>query len=125
MEMIEVKTSELIGGSLNWAVAQAEEMNPFILSGGMYCGTVVAVGNDKTWSPSINWRQGGPLIDKHAISLVAYSTNLNGSPRYWVAEPWSYCPIRIDGDTALIAACRAIVAAKLGDTVSVPKELMQ
>ncbi|MEG1043035.1 MAG: DUF2591 domain-containing protein, partial [Pseudomonas sp.] len=28
------------------------------------------------------------------------------------------------GGTALVAACRAVVASRLGDTVQVPKELM-
>ncbi|MNR66489.1 hypothetical protein D3C85_1900000 [compost metagenome] len=46
--------------------------------------------------------------------------DLGGKPHYWVAEPWDDCPLPIDGATPLIAACRAIVAAKLGDTVKVP-----
>ena len=120
MEMIEVKTEDLIGRSLNWAVAKAEEMGPFILSRGMYFGTVVTVGDDKTWSPSINWSQGGPLIEQYKVCVDYQGGGVFD------------CLIRDFGRTTrfrgfgiLIPAMRAIVHAKLGAIASVPKELMQ
>lgn len=120
MEMVEVRTADLIDGALNWAVAKAECLHPFILSGGMYCGTVVAIGNDNTWSPSTNWSQGGPLIEKFILELKFCVFEL--PQESWKAEThtsWA------NGSTALISSMRAIVHAILGEIVSVPKELMK
>lgn len=138
MEMVEVKTQDLIGPALDWAVMQAVHGDgpDWMVNAGVFGYLSLSqdrVGMDgideqevfHPYTPSTDWEHGGSLIEKHAITLAPYSMNSKGSPSYWVAEPWGDCPIPIHGDTALIAACRAIVAAKLGDTVSVPKELMQ
>ena len=111
MKMVEVKTAELIGSALDWAVAQVEgrQVTPFKtgLIFGVECGHLCQY--------STSWRQGGPLIEKHITALVQ-----SGTETYW-----SHCEDRLGlGSTALIAACRAIVAAKLGDVVSVPAELI-
>lgn len=121
-EMIEVKTADLIGAALDWAVAQADGWTASII--------VPVITPSKTYyeirspsglvlRPSTEWGQGGPLIEKHAITLLP--------PRY-LGDKWgaTYCvdSCMLDGTSPLIAACRAIVAAKLGDAVSVPAELL-
>jgi len=57
---------------------------------------------------STDWDQGGPLIEKHRIMIFPemgrWSSTLNGIP----------CV----GDTALIAAMRALVASIYGDEVT-------
>jgi len=139
-DMIEVKTTHLTGLALNYAVgiADGRELElPCTSIGRQYvawCDPFVVKRDgkpdfhDKTrrrWEPSSDWSQGGQLIEAHAITLAPYSMDLGGLPHYWVAEPWGECPLPIDGDTPLIAACRAVVAAKLGEIVKVPAELVK
>lgn len=115
MEMIEVKTSELIGPALDWATAKASETK-IDDSRGKELRIDIAPGFQSPWVPSVNWHQGGPLIDR---LIVVITKQAEGK---WWAHGGNDLGT---GYTALIAACRAIVAANLGDTVSVPKELVQ
>lgn len=124
MKMIEVKTVDLVGAALDWAVSKAvcdERVSMWGKSiwteegpqaGHGYCG--------KTYSPSTDWAQGGPLIEKYEV-MICY-------PSIQKEDPWeASCRDDMnfhDGQTPLISAMRAIVAAKLGDTVSVPAELL-
>lgn len=137
-EMIEVKAGELIGLALDYAVGLADGRElelPSAVRGRkhvVWCDPFEirlrgeVIGHDKTrrnWLPSTDWAQGGPLIDK-----------FNPEERQALTE--RYAEVWIDlsggdakvgqglGATRLIAACRAIVAAKLGPVVSVPLELM-
>jgi hypothetical protein len=73
-------------------------------------------GKTVAYSPSTKWAQGGPLIDQHAstVTQAAYDAG-------W----WAHIGNHIgEGKTPLIAVCRAIVAAKIGDVVGVPAELI-
>lgn len=135
-DMIEVKTAELAGPALDWAVAEAEGIQRFVMGNDwpgnsavddaadrdrvVICNLigrlVVARGGwSDEWKPSASWAQGGPLIDKHRMS-------------FWGGENYVYA-VCAGGEgyglTHLIAACRAIVAAKLGDTVRVPATLTE
>ncbi|QLG96676.1 DUF2591 family protein (plasmid) [Pseudomonas yamanorum] len=140
-ELVEVKTSELLGEGLNWATFCAiyTGMQPTIhvIEAGTHemRGLVKPVefpravsltysgayGVECNWNPSGNWEEGGPLIEKHSVCLVAPALGAG----WWSAYRWvSGDRDLLDGPTPLIAACRAIVASVLGDTVSVPKELV-
>jgi len=106
-----IKTSELDGAALDWAVAKA--VNGFE---GLSHWSVVTYGG---YSPSSDWSQGGPLIEQGEVKIKPawrewYASARNGILHY--AET--------SGPTPLIAACRAIVAANLGDEVEVPEELV-
>ena len=118
-EMKTVRTSELIGAPLDWAVAKTQGVE------------IDLPGSDVVWakyagaySPSTNWNQGGPLIGKHGFDFEWVGSDWHGKPIKQfcangydlAAEGW--------GDTHLIAACRAIVAANLGDEVQIPAELL-
>lgn len=115
-QMIEVKTADLVGRALDWAVAGGASDTPYwarmfqicVLTGKTHGGI------DFKYAPSECWSQGGLLIDKHLLSLKMTGT-----------ETWAAIVEGCNGidPTPLIAACRAIVAAKLGDVVSVPAEL--
>lgn len=101
-----IKTSELIGASLDWVVCFAE----------------YGYGADyKTNRYSTNWAQGGPIIEQEAITVSL------GSPV--VGLEWMACDrgsTHIQhGPTYLIAAMRCYVASKMGETVEVPEELTQ
>lgn len=120
-EMIEVKTAELIGPALDWAVAKADGVSIRLLSKD---NPQEKWQVQKQWRmdgpywPSQDWSQCGPLIAKHRVSII-YSDE--------VCNPCAWTDSTADwhAETPIIAACRAIVAAKLGDTVQVPKELIQ
>lgn len=56
--------------------------------------------------------------------LISYR-NLNAPDRTPLAKLDSTHPVFECGETVLIAACRAIVAAKLGESVQVPAELVE
>jgi len=109
-----MKTSELTGAALDWAVAKCEgAINGddldigFILEGG--------------YSPSTDWAQGGPIIEREGIDIC---TDTYGG---WIATlitDWEEGTfVQGEGDTCLIAAMRCYVASKLGDTVDIPQEL--
>lgn len=123
MKMVEVKTAELIGRALDYAVAVVEG-HPLCeeCCSGTYALIIgTGRGDLKEFSPSTDWSHGGPLIEAKSLEI----TKIWGP---WAAIREAYCGEAIswwpDGETILIAACRAIVAAKLGETVMVPKELM-
>lgn len=138
MNMIEVKTADLIGPALDWALAKADGADPILWD--VCCGNGVSNGNPSEppecccnplvdvsvgghkWAPSTDWAQGGPLIEKFQIGLLQPSASMCGE---WHAS--TLHPDFTDythKTSPLIAACRAIVAANLGDVVSVPAELV-
>lgn len=115
MKMVEVKTAELIGSALDWAVAQVEGRQVTPLKTGLIFG--VECGHLCQYSTS--WRQGGPLIDKYKVCTGW----IGDAPIAFMLDHKYKDGVRV-APTPLIAACRAIVAAKLGDVVSVPAELV-
>lgn len=117
-EMIEVKTADLIAAPLNWAVAKIEHPHGVCYS---RIGFVTVSGDGRCLRYSVDWSQGGPLIDKHMVSLHCPQSTDDVWAGWVITDSGEFCQA---GDTALIAACRAIVAAKLGDTVQVPKALL-
>ncbi len=100
--MWKLKTSELEGAALDWAVAQARIDGAF-----EYSAT-------PGWSPSTVWSQGGPIIEQEQIDIQCY-------PRRNGGHIWRTC--YSDGPTPLIAAMRCYVASKLGETVEVPEDI--
>ena len=80
------------------------------------------------FSPSKDWSQGGPIIERDGIELQCNTSALQAAA-YKNANPdWFACLKfkRADhwhGTTPLIAAMRCYVASKLGDEVEIPEEL--
>ena len=116
-----MKTAELKGAALNWAVAECEFVGtPPIKE---VSGVLYTVEGDY-WNPSTVWAHGGPIIEREEISI---SREFAASKVEWAA--WTPAPIRDDaeafgyGPTPLIAAMRCYVASKLGDEVDIPEEL--
>ena len=118
-----VKTNELTGAALDWAVAKCEGLLCF---GYRTDGERFAVKNGDSgidgFMPSTDWAQGGPIIEREGINLDNYAKN----PK-WSA--WTPAPDRESGEaqaygpTPLIAAMRCYVVSKLGDEVEIPWEL--
>lgn len=116
-----MKTSELTGVALDWAVAEASQ-TPIYRSGKTL--TRMDMDGGEYWCPSTNWSQGGPIIERETIELKRgnslYFPKGNEHGDYyeplWIAG-------KQHGQTPLVAAMRCYVASKLGDEVDVPKEL--
>ena len=116
-----MKTAELTGAALDRAVAQCK-------------GNTGDFGIDG-YSPSTNWAQGGPIIERESIYVLRERAGFQGR-RLWAATSGANKAIGLDedsvklyrgafyfGPTPLIAAMRCYVASKLGDEVYIPKEL--
>ena len=128
---MKVKTSELTGTSLDYAVAlasgatafQSDDIRWFFnLHGNTYA--LSSGWGSMSYYPSTNWAQGGPIIEQEGITL---RVNAHISS-HWVAFidfGGSNCNIkaRQSGPTPLIAATRCFVASKLGEEVEIPEEL--
>ena len=119
--MIKIKTSELSGTALDWAVAKAAHY----LRGtnGMWSVVIPAVSETvhlpfpRNFSPSTRWSQCGPIIELEKIGVSPVGIRGN-----WAAGTSMY---RLDtGPTPLIAAMRCFVASKLGEEVEIPEELV-
>ncbi|MBC3948331.1 phage protein NinX family protein [Pseudomonas folii] len=125
--LVEMKTADLTGEALNCSVAKALGLHVYLAEPHYMNAHRVMVRytpegchfeQEKRFQPSTDWAQGGELIDKYEIVFAFFPDD---AERYWA----SCCSMSGEeyGPTHLIAACRAIVASVLGDTVSVPKEL--
>ena len=103
-----MKTAELTGAALDWAVMHALYPNNKLAFFQMRYG----LGDFRY---SVSWDQGGPIIERERINLEPFK-DING-------EQWS-ADSEWNSPTPLIAAMRCFVASKLGDDVDIPKELM-
>ena len=103
---MKIKTSELTGAALDWAVAKCEGQDSL---GGF-------------WRPeySTDWAQGGPIMEQEKICITEWDINT----KLFSAEsfkPYAKHACQ-SGSTPLIAAMRCYVASKIGDEVDVPSE---
>lgn len=116
------KVCELEGVLLNRAAAKASGVPLLLLTPLRNTPTPVACARADTgeaWEPSTNWTQGGPIIERERIQLQPHRTG-DG----WLATTLPR-DVRIPGafaigPTLLIAAMRAYVASKFGETVELP-----
>lgn len=115
-----MKTAELTGAALDWAVAKCE--NEAVLICGASARSIWTNSLDpEELNYSTDWSQGGPIIDREEIGLGSSDGSV-WPLNTWIAahpEDGAY----FFGPTPLIAAMRCFVASKLGDEVDVPKEL--
>lgn len=77
--------------------------------------------NVKSWKPSSNWSQGGPIIEREHISVVPSGAKWDAYANAGYTGPDgqvdSKTPIIWEAPTYLVAAMRAYVASKFGDEV--------
>jgi len=110
-----IKTSELTGAALDWAVAKIEFPDPDYEDADRF---VYVHGDDEFhFTPSTDWAQGGPIIEREGIGL-GFCVGINSDQ--WEA---GYTTPEETGPTPLIAAMRCYVASKMGDTIDIPEEL--
>lgn len=112
-----LKTSELKGPALDWAVATCEGNDAVQIKAGGPVHLRRTVGCSPTaYTPSTDWAQGGPINEREKIGVWWDGT--------WHAKLDGCHPRQVQDDyEPLIAAMRCYVASKLGDEVEVPDEL--
>ena len=142
---MKVKTNGLVGSALDWAVARCEHTVKRHKYGS-------PVFNPKTkrvyetqgleqigvnFTPSTDWAQGGPIIEREDIDLMGVWDNRELSPDVYSLERLHFTAgmdfsalfghvytYRQDGPTKLVAAMRCYVESKFGDIVEIPDELI-
>lgn len=122
-----MKTNELTGLALDWAVAKCEGYTglhkiagrmPHEPQLGIYPPRK-AYGIIELWelSYSTDWAQAGPIIQREKINIQSV---LCDAREFWAATMYL---AENEGQTPLIAAMRCYVSIKLGDEVEIPAEL--
>ena len=112
-----MKTDELTGAALNWAVSQIEGYEWVTVTD--YRGEhwrLFKQGKTlelRHYQPSANWSIGGAIIERERISVVWNMT-------HWVA--WTGV-IEHKGETPLIAAMRCYVSGNFGGEIDIPEEV--
>lgn len=109
-----MKTSDLIGHALDWAVAKCEGYglpHKYSSHNGSYnFPSFMSYGTD--------WAQAGPIIEREKIDCICDPNGTAG----WMGRSWiNGKEFRLFGLTPLVAAMRCYVASKLGDEVSIPE----
>lgn len=128
---MKIKTSELEGVALDWAVATGlgytrTMVHP--IDGGVRKSRPAPWGlwdevdgdssRDGSFHPSSNWSQGGPIIESNLLVLCP-DPEFNWGCRSYMDTLTYY------GPTPLIAAMRCYVASQLGDEVEIPDALIR
>lgn len=147
---MKIKTSELTGPALDWAVAKAEGIadKPVKLGSGRSIARFVYVCRreerctlDKAehifdfssggyYAPAHSWAQGGPIIERERIQwewIDDICQARTDDLRKWPdpLKPHLISLFYMSGPTPLIAAMRCYCSAKLGDEIDIPEELCQ
>ena len=102
-----MRTSELAGAALDWAVAKCSFVE----------GTARSLIAADVKPYSTSWQEGGPIIERERITLVSMPDGT------WQSQGRNQRP-HFHNPTPLIAAMRCFVASRLGDTVDIPEELL-
>lgn len=110
---MKIKVCGAIGDTLDYLVSICEkETWPkvwIMVQGG---------GWEELYTPSTDWAQGGPIIERKGIRL-----DQDFRTKVWLAIAATPKARWIPASTPLIAAMRCYVASKLGDEVDIPEEL--
>ena len=125
---MKVKTAELTGISLDYAVALASGAEAFQSDGiRWFCtlhGNTYALSSgwgSMSYSPSTNWAQGGPIIESNEIDLKLVEEGVWQASNIFDDMEWYH----FLGYSPLEAAMRCHVAHKLGEEVEIPEELLK
>ena len=120
-EFVEVKTQDLSGAALDWAVAKAEGVavvtDPNSPGFRQMVEDADAINGWYCYSPSTDWCQGGPLIEKYGVEFE-WITDATIRAEVPACGSYGY------GNKHLTTALRAIVSSVFGETAGVPKELV-
>jgi len=113
-----MKTSELSGVQLDWAVAQCEKHEvKFECNLLFFSDKLQMLDYGIVYRPSKDWEYGGLIIEREGIDIKKQSDHWDATCDKGEYVFWKF------GKTPLIAAMRCYVASKLGDEVEIPKEM--
>jgi len=106
---MKIKTNDLIDAPLDWAVAVADG----------YDSKTDGRWVKNLFTPSTDWAQGGPIIEREQINVVCRSN------KTWLAYNHVNAETQANesGPTPLVAAMRCYVASKMGDEIEVSEAL--
>lgn len=113
---MKVKTSDLSGDALDWAVAKCE--GKYVLERPSFA----AFHSIGAMNFSTDWAQGGPIIEREILAPEPL-LDTNCALIKWRCRNWKGDGSDFYGPTPLIAAMRCYCCSKLGDEVDVPEEL--
>lgn len=127
---ITIKTSELVGIALNWAVATCEQYKVKHLKGGtlnelhlVRAVDMYAMGCSR-YSPSTNYAQIELIIGK-LPGFILKKCPYSDPDRQCEAQIFTDNMTWVEyGPTPLIALMRCYVSKMLGDVVQIPEELL-
>jgi hypothetical protein len=104
---------DLIGAELDAAVARAQgwvQCKHGLNAGSWYSSALTEWRAGSAYSPSTEWSDGGPIIERERITIVPYEAH--GEALQWTASIGPYGGLPFVGPTPLIVAMRAFVASK-------------
>lgn len=118
-----MKTQDLQGVALDWAVAKCEGETVVARKDGLWIEGGPLDDHDTYYSPSTLWDQGGPTIEREGIGTMP-----TGDAAAWVARGWD--EVRMDfiyeyGPTPLVAAMRLYVKTKIGSDIDIPPDILK
>jgi len=117
-----MKTIELKGAALDWAVMKAEGPDSFAATVYYDGDTPLCIDDQcdvpEIWSPSTNWSQGGPIIEREWLDVTPWPNASCEDMRWHCQQHDSGGDCAQYGPTPLIAAMRCYVASKLGDEIN-------
>jgi len=129
-----MKTSELTGAALDWAVAAVENLQfnedrvvtvrrqePTLPAWIERENAPGSTPHYHRFTPSTDWAQGGPIIERERIAVLCPRTGDFFDARD--TKTFRLHPVYSRGATYLEAAMRCYVQSKLGDEVEIPEEL--
>ena len=127
---MKVKTQDLTGPALDWAVAKAEDnedcRDPYVTRtrDGMetYVKVTTFSGYEADWEPSADWSQAGPIIDREDIH---WGFGTKDGNKVVIASKLGHHVKPLLGPTPLIAAMRCYVDSILGNKIEIPEELIE
>jgi len=146
-----IRTNELTGAALDWAVAKCENFDTrnnyrvwvtleneqvefdccaddwehaYEQAQEAYPdGKIAATDELSKYTPSTDWAQGGPIIERERISTAYEPSMIYDDTCRWKAISAISDNEHFYGPTLMIAAMRCYVASKLGDEIEIPEEL--
>lgn len=127
---MKIKTSELIDDALDWAVASLHGYTltsdgiSKLLQRGKEMRMLCSGSASLSYSPSTDWSQGGPIIEREWLDVTPWPNESDEGLR-WQCKQHDSIDCVAFGPTPLIAAMRCFCYARLGAEVDIPEELLR
>lgn len=131
IDLTEVKTADLAGEALGWAVGKAEGLYLQLAPPGYngvpwrvfarYRGQ--AIEHTKRYNPWEDWALGGSLIEKHCFG-AQWNSHLSSCQYCYRSGP-ATSVAWLHGSHPLIHFCKSLVELKLGLSIEIPTVLTE